>query len=103
MFIIPMSNITGISGLQTGLQVKSPEGGQSPSMPFSDLLGQAVQTYQDAQKTSDQDAYQLAMGQRDDLHNVMLNMEKATAALELTVQLTSRAVNAYNEIMRMQV
>lgn len=103
MFIIPMSTMPGISQLQAATQSKDVEKSQAPSLPFSDLLGQAVRTYQDAEKISDQDAYQLAMGQRDDLHTVMINMEKTTAALELTVQLTSRAVNAYNEIMRMQV
>jgi flagellar hook-basal body complex protein FliE len=42
------------------------------------------------------------MGQSDDLHNVMIQAEQAALALELTVQVTSKAINAYNEIMRMQ-
>ena len=42
------------------------------------------------------------MGQTDDLHNIMINAEKAAIALELTVQVTSKAISAYNEIMRMQ-
>ena len=37
-----------------------------------------------------------------DIFKVMINAEKAAIALELTVQVTSKAISAYNEIMRMQ-
>ena len=69
-----------------------------PKDIFQDIITQAKET----QAITDQDSLNLALGQTDDLHNVMINAEKAAIALELTVQVTSKAINAYNEIMRMQ-
>ena len=42
-------------------------------------------------------------GQRDDLHNVMLTMQKAELNLQLAIQIRNRVVEAYQEIMRIQV
>jgi flagellar hook-basal body complex protein FliE len=38
-----------------------------------------------------------------DLHDVMIAMEKADITLRLLVQVRNKAVDAYKEIMRMQV
>jgi flagellar hook-basal body complex protein FliE len=38
-----------------------------------------------------------------DLHDVMIAMEKADISLRLLVQVRNKAVDAYHEIMRMQV
>lgn len=102
MFIIPISQMPSISPLQeTHQEVQGVQ--QGSSLPFADIFQQAIETMQETQAVSEQDAYNLAMGKTDDLHTVMINSEKAATALELTVQLTSRALSAYNEIMRMQV
>lgn len=45
----------------------------------------------------------LSLGETDDLHTVMIQAEQTAAAVEFTTQLTSKAVNAYNQIMGMQV
>ncbi|MEW6723368.1 MAG: flagellar hook-basal body complex protein FliE [Bacillota bacterium] len=46
---------------------------------------------------------QLATGQISDIHRVTIATEKATLALELTVQIRNRIIEAYQEIMRMQL
>ncbi len=45
----------------------------------------------------------LASGQDTNIHNTMLELEKADIALKYTVQLRNRALNAYEELMRIQV
>ena len=45
----------------------------------------------------------LASGQVDNLHTALIQAEKSAAAVEFTTQLASKAVNAYNQIMGMQV
>ena len=43
------------------------------------------------------------LGDEIDLHNVVIASEKARASLELTLQIRNKAMEAYQEIMRMQI
>ena len=78
---------------------------ESSGLPFSGILKDAVQNLEQVQKAADEDSYKLATGNADlnDLSQMMINSSKQTAALQLTVQLTTRVVNAYKEILQMQV
>lgn len=73
------------------------------SVPFANMLKDAVNEYESMQQTVEQDAADLAVGDTDDLAQIQINSMKEQAALQTVVQLTSRAVNAYKEIMQMQV
>jgi flagellar hook-basal body complex protein FliE len=46
---------------------------------------------------------QLASGELTDLHEYMAASTKASLAVELTVAIRDKAVEAYQEIMRMQI
>ena len=48
-------------------------------------------------------AYDISTGASSDIESAMIDATKASTAIETTVQLTTRAVNAYKEIMSMQV
>ncbi len=99
MFIVPISQITPVSVQSTEAVGKT----EKAALPFADVLASAIETAKETRKIAQEDSYRLAMGEMDDLHTMMINSSKATAALEFTVELTSRAVSAYNEILRMQV
>lgn len=45
----------------------------------------------------------LAAGEGEDLHRVMLQLEKAKLSLSLTVQVRNRLLESYQEVMRMQI
>lgn len=98
-------NIVPISGMkplfETASDARRQEG--ADGLPFADLLQQSLQNLQDARRQSQQDSYDLAMGTTEDLAAVAINSAKATAALELTVEVASRAVSAYKEILQMQI
>ena len=44
-----------------------------------------------------------AAGKIDDLHTLMIETEKADLALQFTLQVRNKLLDAYNEIMRMQI
>jgi len=100
-----MTQIIPISQMEPLFQHKaaSEETSAVSGIPFADILQESIQTMQETQKASTQDAYDLAMGNSDDLAGIMIRSAQATAALEMTVQVASRAVNAYKEILQMQV
>ena len=52
---------------------------------------------------SNKASYDLAVGNTDDTTAVMLAATKAETAIQLTTQITTRAVNAYKEIMQMNI
>lgn len=70
---------------------------------FADILKASIENVNDAQLSSDQKTKALAMGEIDDLHEVMIAAQKATITLETSVQVQRKVIDAYNEIMRMQV
>ena len=77
--------------------------GEDQSVDFSEFLKQAVNEVNGLQQQSDQMKTQLLTGQVDDIHQVMIAAEKADLAFQLTMQIRTKVLEAYQEIMRMQV
>lgn len=99
MFIIPMSNLPQLSTLESKNQsAVTPTAGD-----FADVFKDAVNSTKNLQSIADQDSVNLALGNVDNLAQVMINSAKASTAVSLTVDIASRAVTAYKEIMQMQV
>ncbi|EST13074.1 flagellar hook-basal body complex protein FliE [Sporolactobacillus laevolacticus] len=71
---------------------------------FAGALENALGTVNTSQQTANQMVTELASGNSNvDLHNVMIAMQKADVLLKTTVQVRDRVIEAYQEIMRMQV
>lgn len=70
---------------------------------FGDYLQGELNNVNDLAKESDKMSKALAAGQVDDISQVIVAAEKADIALQLTLAVRNKAVEAYQEIMRMQV
>ena len=70
---------------------------------FKDILQNAINQVSDSESLAQQGAIDIATGNTDDLHTVMINTEKADLSLEALVQVRNKALDAYNEIMRMSL
>lgn len=70
---------------------------------FSDFLLKSLESVNSIQKNSENMGNLLALGQGDNIHEVMLATEKADIALQLTLQVRNKVMEAYQEIMRMQI
>lgn len=86
-------------------QIKGQVG--SPLQPegksFAETLKDAVQTTNQMQKDSDQAMTDLATGKTKNIADVMIRAEKADISLKLMVQVRNKIIEAYQEIMKMQV
>jgi flagellar hook-basal body complex protein FliE len=70
---------------------------------FGDYLKIALDEVNDLQQKASQSAEKLAMGDESYLHNTIIAYEKANLALQLTIEIRNKVVEAYQEIMRMQM
>lgn len=70
---------------------------------FADLLETLVTTTDAQQRAADQSAQGVHSGGDKNLHQAMIAMEQADISLRYMVQVRNKAIEAYQEIMRMQL
>ncbi|MDA1314690.1 MAG: flagellar hook-basal body complex protein FliE [Acidobacteria bacterium] len=70
---------------------------------FADLLSEATNRLSEVQNHADQELRSLLAGESVDLHRVLLAGEQAGLASQLMMSVRNKVVDAYQEIMRMQV
>jgi flagellar hook-basal body complex protein FliE len=70
---------------------------------FSEWLGQQVSAADSNIKNAEQSVQRLIVGDEQELHRVMLDLERARTSMELVVQIRNRLLEAYQEIARLQV
>lgn len=70
---------------------------------FSDLLSNALNSVNQTQIESEEYKKMLAIGEVDNLHDVTIAAEKANIALQITMSIRNKIVEAYKEIMRIQI
>jgi len=78
------------------------DGSEAPKS-FADTLNAAIGKVNELQLKADKGAQDLATGRTDNIADVMLSTEKADIALRLMVQVRNKMIDAYQEIMKMQV
>lgn len=100
--------VNGISPFQ--IQAPAAAQGQSPGAVqlqgksgFGEMLKQAISDVNEAQIQSGNMTEALAQGKNVELQDVMITAEKANVSLMSAVELRNKAVEAYQEIMRMQM
>lgn len=70
---------------------------------FATALKDAIASVNEHQKTSDMMTQKLISGGDVDLFEVMVAAQKASVTLNTTIEIRNKAVEAYQEIMRMSV
>lgn len=100
-----------IEGIESGIgisQAFTPAGGKEaqPASIAADagkFFNELVSKVNDLQAQADGAVQQLATGDSKGLHEVMIAMEKSSISFQFLTQVRNKAIEAYNEMMRMQV
>ncbi|SDB88592.1 flagellar hook-basal body complex protein FliE [Pelagirhabdus alkalitolerans] len=79
---------------------RSQDSGQAQ---FADSLKDAINDLNESQIETEVKTEQLVNGEIDDLHDVMITAQKSSLSLNLATQVQGSVLDAYNEVMRMQV
>lgn len=104
MYLVPLSALPSIQPLETANKEDNPAPKQQERQSsFAGIMQEAIETLRQTQAASVADSYNLAMGDVASLHDMMINTVMEATAVETAVQVTSRAVSAYKEIMQMQI
>jgi flagellar hook-basal body complex protein FliE len=70
---------------------------------FASVLKQSIENLNQTQIQSDVMTEKLARGENIDLHQVMITSQKASITMQATMEVRNKVVEAYQEMMRMQV
>lgn len=98
-----------LNGIESGLGIGKAfpaTGGAAAAKPVEGagkFFSELVSKVNDLQTQSDQAIQGLASGENKNLHEVMISMEKASISFQFMSQVRNKAIEAYQEVMRMQV
>lgn len=98
IFIRPVTNTLNIQ--KTNAAPVSPSEAQKS---FSSFLKDSIEKVNQSQIQSDKLTEKLISGQDVDLHQVMIASQKASITTQLTLEIRNKVIEAYQEMMRMQV
>ena len=70
---------------------------------FADMLKEGIGQVNSSMQAADQSATDLATGKNSNIHETMLSATKAELGFNMMVQLRNKAIESYQEVMRMQV
>jgi flagellar hook-basal body complex protein FliE len=74
---------------------------QNRSADFANAIGEGLQRLEGLDRTAQQKSVQAATGDLTDVHDYVIAATEAQTATELTTTLRNKALEAFNEIMRM--
>ena len=70
---------------------------------FADLLKQSIAKVQEAKASADLAVNEAIMGRGEDLHQVMIAQEESSITFELMMEVRNKLLEAYQQIMSMQI
>lgn len=95
--LLPKQNINDISDGFSKIENKPSK------VSFSDLLHNSMGEVNQLLLESENLNNMLALGQVDNLHQAVITSQKAELALQYSIQIRNKILDAYNEIMRMPI
>lgn len=96
-------SISSIPPVGAGPAAGLPTPAAKPASGFGDAIAKGLEQVSQAEHAADGIAQDIASGGDADVHQLMASTTQASLAVDLLVQVRNRAVEAYQEIMRIQV
>lgn len=99
--ITPMTKINGLNDIQSGM-FQTTQGGESGD-DFRNVFNQAVSNVVETEQVLAQEQYKFLTGQSQDTHSLSVAATQAQISLELLTSLRDKSLEAYNELMRLNI
>ena len=94
-----MNAIPALSPADLGSTLRPAVGAGAPA--FSQWIERELSSVDAQLQKSDRLLQDLALGKVDNLHHVMIEMEKSKLSLQLLLQVRNHVLDAYHELVRM--
>jgi flagellar hook-basal body complex protein FliE len=95
---------TAIAGAMEAVRLDGAAAAESPARAgFADALSQALESIATRQKDAEAKVAEFASGNTDDVAGMLVAINKAGLSLQLGLEVRNRVMDAYHEVMRMQV
>ncbi|MBU5677410.1 flagellar hook-basal body complex protein FliE [Alkaliphilus sp. MSJ-5] len=98
-----INNISQLNTVKLGSIDNYSEETSKSTVSFSTFLNESLEKVSSLEKESEQYSLKLATGELENIHEAMIAAQKADIALQLTMQIRNKVLDAYREIMRMQI
>lgn len=101
-----MAGISAVGAVNSAVdKIGTQASGQSEEngVSFSSVLKDAIDHSESLNTQSNEDLLNLLSGNTDDLSGLMVDSQKAEVAVSLTAAIRNKAMDAYKEVMEMQV
>ncbi len=99
MAVSPIGGANALTPTNLAAPPPAAKSGEGFQRAINELLDQANSNQHQADAALDQ----LVTGESDNMHDVVLSVAKADLSLRLVLEIRNRLVEAYQEIMRMQM
>lgn len=95
----PIAPISGAAGLES----IRPAGVSGAKGAFQDALASAINNVEGMRQGAAASVERFLAGEGEELHTAIMATQRSELAFEIFLQARNKVVNAYQEIMRMQV
>jgi flagellar hook-basal body complex protein FliE len=85
------------------MQMTPPEGTPDHRPGFADNLKESIKKVNTLQADAHKAMEDLAVGKSNNIHETMIAIQKAETSFKMMMQVRNKIMNAYQEVMRMQV
>ena len=101
-------NQIGSAGEAGGIFGASPLGAASEvpeddTYSFESVFTDALDSVKETSQKVTEEAYKLATGQTENMHDITIASTQANLAVQLFVQIRNKTLSAYQELMNMQI
>ncbi len=97
MFIKPINHVDSIN------QLNNVNKQENKSTDFRNIFNEAINNVKESENILAKEQYLFATGQSQDTHSLGIAATKAQISVELLVTLRNKALESYNEIMRINM
>ncbi len=98
-----VKELTGLMSGASGEALGRARGVGAAEKPFGEFLAESLRQVDALQKDADAAASQIARGEGLGIQEAMVAIEKADVSFKLMMEVRQKILDAYQEIMRMQV
>lgn len=99
MNVAAVGNLGSLPLTMAPSAVQPPTGGQT----FGEVMGKFLEDTNSQQLQADQAVQRLATGQSDSIPETMLALTKADLSFRVFMEVRNKVIEAYQEVMRMQM